>query len=268
MPDVLPVRRSGLRAVLGSAFAASLPSLARAECAAPGMTDPAQVRAGGRELLIVTHASDAYDSRLASKRGLDALLASARRRRTQTVFLAGDEPARTHFAGDREAGPWVFSEGGELRFDVDATRVLLAGGHLEICLRKTMHDVIARWAQRPARDRTLVLVADAIYANGRDIDHESPQGQAVARFLDIVAHGRPGGEYWRKLTLLELMALVRPREARLQMLIDALPHWQRTMPADWRVEMRVDDERLVLRHPRGRAAATLCFEFMESAVES
>ncbi|MEZ5651016.1 MAG: hypothetical protein R3E87_10760 [Burkholderiaceae bacterium] len=254
---------------LGQVLTASLTqwplAQAHAGCDGFAFTEAAALRLDTRRLLLVTHASSAYDSRLATKRGLDELLRRARAARIPAIYLADDSPPDAYFPADCQPNAWVFSEGGELRFQTDADHVLLAGGHLEICLNRTIHALLDQWARRRPRDRRLTLVADAIYANAREIDELTPYFKDVSRFLDVVASARPGGEHWRKLTMLELMTLIRDDVQRRDYLASVLPHDARAMPAPWRIVMRWDGRReLELRASRGPTAATLVLEVVDT----
>ncbi|MEZ5658611.1 MAG: hypothetical protein R3E83_08795 [Burkholderiaceae bacterium] len=244
------------------------PAASRAHCLSRQFTEPDALPALTKPFVLVTHASSEYDSRMATKSGLDALVHHARIVRMPVIYLADDSPLDGYFARDCAPTAWVFSEGGELSFRVGANHVLLAGGHLELCLNRTIHGLLDQWGRLPPRDRRLTLVADAIYANAREIDGEAPYARDIARFLDIVASARPGGEHWRKLTLLEAMAIIRDDAQRSEFLASVVPAGPRAMPAGWQIKLRWDDVReRILRPARGPVQATLTYEIIDSMFE-
>ena len=161
---------------------------------------------------------------------------------------------------------WVASEDGEVRFDIRASQVYVAGGHLELCLARTLHDILFLWARQPRRSLTITYLMDAVYSNGKSIDVDAPYFPDFARFMGIVTYGRPGGEQWPKLTLLETMGIIRKEAHEIEYLKSILPHYARTMPAEYRVELQVNDAApKVLRASTVSAAPTLRFHFVDSA---
>ena len=265
---VVPARRRLLEAMAALGLGAPA-ALARAHCPPIEFTRPPEgTSLRGPAALVVTHATSMYDARLATKRGLDALVGHARLARLPVIYLADDSPPATYFADDCRPTAWWFSEGGELAAGIDTDTVLLAGGHLEICLRRTVFALLDQWSILPPRDRTIRLVADAVYSNGRDVPAQAPYAAEVSRFLDVVAAGRPGGEHWRKLTLLETLSLIRAPDAGLAWLAETLPAGSRVLPPGWRIRLVLDGtHRAVLREPRGRATATLTYDVVPSMIE-
>jgi hypothetical protein len=117
-----------------------------------------------------------------------------------------------------------------VRFDIPATHVIVAGGHLELCLATTMNDVLDRWSRQPPARRTMTFVMDAIYSNGRLVDEGDPYFADLQRFMNVVTYGRPGGETWPKLTLLETMGVIGRLNREREYVRRILPHWERAMP--------------------------------------
>ena len=88
-----------------------------------------------------------------------------------------------------------------------------------------------------------------------------------SRFMNVVTYGRPGGEHWSKLSLLETMGLIVREERQLQYLEHVLPRWDNTFPGQYQVELSLNGERKkVLRKAAGLLPPTLRFEFYDSAL--
>lgn len=228
-----------------------------------------QVRLQGNAALIVTHATTVHDPRLATKAGVDAAVAAARKARMPVVYLQDDSPPETYFADDCSPDFRVGSEGGELGFAVPDDTVASVGGHLEMCLSVSWHEILLQWSRRPPRNHTLVAYMDAIYSNAKGIDESAPYFEALGRFMNVVTYGRPGGEQWPKLSLLETLGVIIDPAAQLDYLVSVLPNWARTLPPEYRVELRLNGELArVLRGATGRGAPTLTFDFRDSALEA
>jgi hypothetical protein len=127
-----------LLALLGLAWL-SLPALA--SCPGHAFTEPTQLKLTGESVMIVTHASSNDDGRIATKSGVDEAVRFAKKRRIPVVYLQDDRPAINYFMEDCSPDYWVYSEGGEIGFDVPASHLYTTGGHLEECLSSTLHDV-------------------------------------------------------------------------------------------------------------------------------
>jgi len=240
---------------------------AAAACPPHGFTPPAQVKLAGDAVLIVTHATSTYDARLATKRGVDEAVRFAKRRGIPVVYLQDDSAAEYYFADDCEPDYRVRSQDGELGFDVPPAHVYVAGGHLENCLSVSLHEVLMGWSTRSPRDLTVTYLMDAIYSNGKLVEPDDPFADAYARFLAVVTYGRPNGEHWPKVTLLETMGVIVREADELAYLRRVLPHWERTFPANVRVKVQLNQSRrTTLRPAGGPGAPTLLFRFVDSAV--
>lgn len=246
---------------------ALIPQLAGASCANHPFTPPARIALKGDSVLIVTHASAFFDARYASKRGIDEAVEFAKARGIPVVYLHDDGPNQLYFMEDCQPDYWVYSEGGELSFDVRPSHVYIVGGHLEKCLSTTVHDILYSWAKQPGRDLTLTYLMDGIYSNGKLIDESDPYYPAFDKFMSIVAYGRPGGEHWPKLNMLETMGIIKHQAHELEYLKKVLPHYERTLPEDYRVELQVNDSTAkVLRASSQWLSPTLRFHFVDSAL--
>lgn len=243
---------------------------ARAACPPRRRTASGTLRLAGEAALIVTHPTSAHDARLASKRGTDEAVRYARNRRIPVVYLQDDGPEDLYFVENCAPDHWVASEGGEIDFASLPGEVLVAGGHLELCLSHTLHDVLLIWARQPGgapRRMTLTYLMDAIYSNGREIEESEPWYDEFRRFMAVVTYGRPAGEHWPKLTLLETLGLIRNEAHEIAYLTKTLPHWARTIPEGHRVELVLNESSpVVLRDARGWNPPTLRFHFVDSAV--
>ena len=162
---------------------------------------------------------------------------------------------------------WVFSAGGEISFDVTAANLYIVGGHLELCLSTALHDIIYQWARQPPRNYRITYLMDAIYSNGKLIDPADPFYNDFNRFLGIVTHGRPGGEHWPKLSLLETMGIIRSEENQLNYIRQILPRWDTTFPDNFRIEVQLNGSvKKVLRAADGWNPPTVLFHFVDSAL--
>ncbi|HXU41867.1 MAG TPA: hypothetical protein VN675_06040 [Burkholderiales bacterium] len=248
-------------------LATLLSNLAAAACPKPQLTDPARVRLTGDAVLIVTHATSAHDARFATKRGVDEAIHFAKSRRIPVVFLKDDSGDEYYFMEDCRPDYWVLSAAGEIPFDSLPSHVYVAGGHLEFCLSATLDDVIRIWSRQPRRNLTVTYLMDAIYSNGNSIEESDPFHARFRRFMGVVTYGRPGGEHWPKLTLLETMGVIRNEEHELQYLTKILPHYARVLPSEYRVDLKFNASVVkVLRPARGWNPPTLRFNFVESAM--
>lgn len=253
-----------MRLLLGSLwFCAGL--AAQARCIGGVDTPPAGLGIPGDIALVAVHASQAYDARYASKPGADAAVKLARVKGIPRLYLRDDDPAG-YFLEDCEPDHWVHSKDGEVPFRLDVGHLIVIGGHLEMCLSTTLHDVLLQWSRMPPRNRLITLPMDAVYSNGKVIDPQDSFYEDFMRFMGVVTYARPGGEHWPKLTLLETMGIIRKPSRQADYLRQVLPRWDRTFDARWRVEMVVNDNPPeVLRPGSGWRAPTMRFHFVDTA---
>lgn len=267
----LDMARSGFPPFRAIAFALAIgalpPAAFGAACPSHAFTAPADVRLKGDSVLIVTHATAFHDARYASKPGVDAAVRFAKSHAIPVVYLQDDESPGLYYADDCRPDYWVRSQDGELGFDLPPN-VLVAGGHLELCLSTTVHEVMSRWSRQPVRHHSLVYLMDAIYSNGKWIEASDPWHDEFNRFMGIVSYGRPGGEAWPKVTLLETMGVLGRLSRERDYLRRILPHWERTFGDDVRIKVKLHGTtREVLREGAGGRAMTIAFHFVESAAE-
>ncbi len=242
-----------------------------ASCPQHTFTNPPDIHLKGDAVMIVTHASSNDDGRIASKFGVDQAIHFARKNHIPVIYLQDDRTAENYFMEDCAPDYWVFSKDGEVPFDVTPSRVYLVGGHLELCLSVTVNDILLNWSKKPRRDLTMSFFMDGIFSNGREIEEADPYYRDYIRFMQIVNYSRPAGEYFPKLTLLETMGVIINETRQYDYLKRVLPHYERTLPADYRVEMKMSESRpQVLQTGKKSPGQTgrqpvLHFDFVNSA---
>ena len=117
------------------------------------------------------------------------------------------------------------------------------------------------------RNRQITYFMDAIYSNGKLVDPGDAFYADFQRFMGVVTYGRPGGEHWPKLTLLETMGVIIREEHELDYLKQTLPRWDRTFPENYRIELQLNDSvKKVLRTADGWQPPTVLFRFLDSAL--
>lgn len=253
--------------ILFALLLALLSSAAYAACPPHSFAEPPLARLDGDAIMIVTHASSFYDARVSTKRGVDDAVQYAKGKRIPVVYLQDETPEQLYFMADCDPDYWVRSEGGELSFAVRPAHVYILGGHLELCMSATLHDVLYSWARQGKRNLTITYLMDAIYSNGKSIEESDPFYANFEKFRDVVTYRRPGGEHWPKLTLLETMGIIRNEAHELEYLTKVLPHYERTLTDDYRVELALNDSvAKVLRPAAGWKPPTLRFHFVDSAL--
>lgn len=217
--------------------------------------------------MIVVHATSTHDARVATKRGIDEATRYARSKGIPVAYLQDDTPQQFYFMEDCNPDYWVRSEGGEIHFDVSPAHIYIAGGHLEMCMSTALHEILYQWARKPKRNLTVTYLMDAIYSNGRMMDTSEPFYGEFARFINVVTHGRPAGEHWPKLTLLETLGIIMREEQQNWYLSQILPRWDRIFPESYQVELQLNDSpKRVLRASPDKHPPTLLFHFVDPAV--
>lgn len=256
-----------MRKVLVAALGFLFFSTAWAACRQHELTPPSGVKIDGDSVMIVVHQSSSYDARFSTKRGVDEAVRFAKAKKIPVIYLQDDTPDEYYFMEDCHPDYWVFSAGGEISFNVTASHVYIVGGHLELCMSATLHDIIYQWAKRSPRDYRITYLMDAIYSNGKMIDPSDPFYHDFDRFLSIVTYGRPGGEHWPKLSLLETMGIIRSEEHQLNYMKQILPRWDTTFPDNYRVDIQVNKSaKKVLRSAEGWRPPSVSFHFVDSAL--
>lgn len=242
-------------------------STASAACRQHDLTPPSKVKINGDSVMIVVHQSSTYDARFSTKRGVDEAVRFAKTNKIPVIYLQDDTPDEFYFMADCHPDYWVFSAGGEISFDVTANHVYIVGGHLELCMSAALHDIIYQWAKRSPRNYKVTYLMDAIYSNGKMIDPSDPFYHDFDRFLSVVTYGRPGGEHWPKLSLLETMGIIRSEEHELNYIKQILPRWDTTFPENYRIEVQMNKSvKKVLRTADGWLPPTVTFHFVDSAL--
>ena len=240
---------------------------ASASCRQHAITPPAQVKIAGDAVMIVVHQSSTYDARYSTKRGADEALRFAKNNKIPVIYLQDDTPDEFYFMEDCDPDYWVYSQGGEISFEVPASHLYIVGGHIELCMSTALHDIIYQWAKRPPRNYTITYFMDAIYSNGKLVDPSDPFYADFARFMSVVTYGRPGGEHWPKLNLLETMGIIVRQDHQLEYIKQILPRWDTTFGKDYRIEVQLNDSvKKVLRPAPGWNPPTVLFHFVDTAI--
>lgn len=243
----------------------SVPAIA--SCRNHTLTAPDQVRIADDSVMIVVHQSSAHDARYSTKRGIDEAVRFAKSRKIPVIYLQDETPDEFYFMEDCYPDHWVYSAGGEIRFEITASHVYIVGGHLEMCMSAALHDIIYQWSKQAPRNFRVTYLMDAIYSNGKLVEREDPWYPDFDRFMSIVTYGRPGGEHWPKLSLLETMGILVREESQLDYLRRALPRWDRTFSDAYRIEVQMNDSvKKVLRSAPGWRPPTVLFRFVDSAL--
>lgn len=257
----MPIRT--LLLFLGSLYA----GLSWGVCLPHEFADPARIRIQGDAVMIVVHATSTHDARFSAKRGVDEAVRFAKSRKIPVIYLQDDTPGEYYYMADCHPDYWAFSQGGEINFDVPPSHLYIVGGHLELCLSATLHDILFQWAKKSPQNLTVTYFMDAIYSNGKLVEPAEPYYGDFVKFMNVVTYGRSGGEHWPKLSLLETMGVIIREDHEMAYLKQALPRWDRTFPASYRVEMQLNDSvRKVLRPAAGWHPPTLTFHFVDSAI--
>ena len=237
-----------------------------ANCPPRPFSYPSDLLLDSAAALIVTHASANYDPRYATKHGVDEAVNLARSKDMSLLYLENEETSESYFADDCAPDYRIFSEDGELPLDIRSSDVYVAGGHIELCLARTLQDVMASWARHPARDLRITFLMDGIYSNGKSLREKDPYYAAANRFMGIVSHGRFERETWSKLTLLEALGIIEMPDRKHDFLQRLVPQYEHVLSASYRVELKLNSEPArVLRRGNPASGMRLQFRFVDSA---
>lgn len=237
-----------------------------ASCLKPQFTDPSQVNPNGDAVLIVTHASATYDTRLSSKRGIDKAVSFAKSKGIPVIHLQDRTPEEKYFTADCAPDYRVFSQHGELPFEVKASHVYVVGGHIEHCLSRTIEGVINSWARQRIRDLTLTFLMDGIYSTGELVEESDAYYEAFNQFTRIIAHRRTDADPMPKFTLLETLGVINQEDEEIAFLTRALPNSGEVLTSVYEVELSLNDTLIkkIQREPE-EAVSRIRFDFVDSA---
>lgn len=243
-----------------------LSAQAHAACRNYKPTPADQVRIQGDSVLIVTHATAAHDPRFSTKHGVDMAVKWAKERSIPIIYLVDESPIDLYLMDDCHPTYWVNSNDGDIAFPVRQSNIYFAGGHLEMCLSRTIHDVLMQAAQRKNQSVRFTYFMDAIYSNGKSVEPDDPFYRDFGSFLSVVTYGRPGGETWPKLSLLETLGVIKSLDHDYRYLTKILPRWDNTLPDGLHVDLRIEGTNARrLRSGPGLFAPRFEFLFVESA---
>lgn len=211
-----------------------------APCAAPVFTPPGGVQPNGDTLLIVTHPSTLWDTRFASKAGMDAAVTYAKKKNIPVVYMM-DNQSQTYFFADCNPTYWYHSVGGEFEFPVKATHVITVGGHWESCQQTTMMQLMDSWKIINAGKNLKITTAlDGVYSAGLYLENFSSTVKAdFDRFIQIITYGndRNADGNMHKLTLLESFGIIQNKSQQIEFLKLNLPPYL-SLGRNYRVELQ------------------------------
>lgn len=241
--------------------------VALASCHKPQFTDPAQINPNSDSVLIVTHASSTYDSRLSSKRGVDEAISYAKTKGIPVIYLQDKTPEEEYFMADCRPDYRVFSQDGELPFEVKASHVYVVGGHLEQCLYRTLEGVINSWARQQIQDRTLTFIMDGIYSTGELVEESDSYHKDFEQFTRVVAHRRTDADPMPKVTLLETLGVINKEDSEIDFLVRTLPNYGAVLSPKYEAELSLNKTLVKKIQPEeDEAIARIRFDFVDSAV--
>jgi hypothetical protein len=241
-------------------------AVVHASCQKHPFTDPTEINLNSDSVLLVTHASATYDPRFSSKRGVDEATSFARIKGIPVVYLQDNTPEQDYFMEDCTPDYRVFSENGELSFEVTPSRVYVAGGHLEQCLYSTVQDLLHSWAKQQARNLTLTYLMNGIYSNGELVQDTDAYYRDFDLFMRALTYRRSDADPWPKVTLLESLGMINREDREIEYLRRTLPNFEGILPPDYRVELQLNDSAVTgLQGEADEYAPTLRFHFVDSA---
>ncbi|RCS58459.1 hypothetical protein [Parvibium lacunae] len=245
-----------------------MPFMAQGNCDSLSVSPPEKVAIAADTALLVVHPSATYDARYAAKRGVDEAVRYAKTHHIPIIYLIDDSPRQYYYPLDCSPDYAVYSQGGEVTFPLQVNHLYVAGGHLELCLSAALHDILFQWSQRESTTHKITYFMDAIYSNGRHVIEDLPYYKEVAQFMQVISYGRPAGEHWPKISLLETMgAIINPLH-EIDYLQRVLPRWDTTFKKRETIHLRLNTFPPVTLRPGSYAwkTPTLTFEFIDSAI--
>lgn len=239
---------------------------ALAACHDPQYTDPSKVILNSDAVLIVTHASATYDTRLSSKRGVDEAVSFARKKGIPVIYLQDKTPEDKYFTADCSPEYRVFSQRGELPFEVKASNVYVVGGHLEQCLNQTIEGVISSWARQRVRNLTLTFLMDGIYSTGELVEESDPYYKDFNQLKRTIAYRRTDADPMPKFTLLETLGVIDQEDNEIDFLTRALPNNGEVLTSAYQVELSLNNSLVKqIQSDQGKPTARIRFNFVDSA---
>lgn len=153
----------GLFVVLLSEFNGN--AIAFTKICQPRITSSENIRITKNRVMLVTHASDIYDTFRVSSLGINKSIQWAKKKSFQVLYLQDGNKTRqnSYFYDDCEPDFFVNTETGELDIKYNAQYLVSAGGFWEACLSATIESIFRGWAAEAQINRNLVFVTDAIY---------------------------------------------------------------------------------------------------------
>ncbi len=222
------------------------------------------------EILIVTHASEIWDTKRSSKKGIDKTIEYAKSNNLEIVYLASDE----HRNGDsyvKDCNPtyWAKSSGGELHFPINSNHIISVGGKFEFCQGTTIAAIIFdNWGAKNKEDLVITQVLDSIYMVGSDIREDAPYytkyKNAVTEYIPHKSIYKGGDIVENPITLLQLRDIIKDQTQYISFLKNHLPFYQ-NISTNYQIIFNYNNLVIeVIRKGIGFNPPTLTFEFIDS----
>ena len=98
--------------------------------------------------MIVVHQSSTYDARFSTKRGVDEAVSFAKGAGIPVIYLQDDSPDEFYFMADCDPTYWVFSQGGEITFDVTPRMYTSSAATWSCACPPRLNAILTQWSRR------------------------------------------------------------------------------------------------------------------------
>lgn len=226
-------------------------------CPMPKFTSPENVVLTGDKMVLVTHASTAWDGRFTSKAGMDQTVEFGKKHGMPVVYLQDNDPLeidseKSYFWSDCNPTYVVESSAGEFDFKVSASHVYTVGGHWDACELKTVEHLVRQWKlSQPTQNLTITYVMDGLYLYGNGVTSDDPYYAEWNQFLDRLSFKNPRASWqMKKLNLLEAWSIINDTEKKnshslmTEFLKEQLPPSLSSFPPQYRIELWLDGKLL------------------------
>jgi hypothetical protein len=149
---------------------------ARANCRRIFYGAPENTTVSSSAVLMITHATRMpFDPSAVAKNGMNAAYRFARRYSLPIVALASGSDGSGYYFDDCHPDYFMQSSAGEFSFNLDSSHIFFAGGNFELCLSRTVKDVLKSFKNRieegaSKQDLVLSFVTNGIYMLKRATD--------------------------------------------------------------------------------------------------
>lgn len=250
-----------LRMFVASVIVLMTSSAFAAPCPKPTFTSGEKISTSASAVMLVTHPSTLWDGRFSSKAGMDAAVKFAKEKSLPVVYLHGESDNDTYFFSDCNPTYWYRSMGGEFDFPIHSAHIYSVGGHWELCQANSMRDVMSHWVPPAGVNITLTQVLDGLYAYGAYVEKADPYFSEFERFMEIIYYGNPRNDWYsRKLSMLELMGVIKNENLQIEYLKRNLPPFHARFKS-YRVELVYNGKVVEVLN---EGSPTLRYEFVNS----